>query len=1035
VVMGLESRYRELFSSSIRTAGLNLFEKNAVSIYDGGMDKFSCEVTSGNDLYDVNFVCIDKAVEMMCDCSSVKNRACSHQWAAILTAEKFDVFKDGARRGVRLAGTAASLESLPTPDTKIALKSISVNLRDVLVEREVLFVLNGDNSLHNEFIALDLFWRPVGQKGPIKVMNPFGSLNGLSKFDKLVLSNLSQYNISTQGNLSLQANKEVSNILMRILENKLLYSKMTSSQRQFKKVNIVQEGFIKLSAELDIESQYSFQVSFSDHSLEELICVTEYFFISERGIYTTEKSNLQPLIDYITLKGYSVPAWDLENFMESVILPSGIDMSSLPGRMRCEKIVGEPRGNLFIKTAMFKFRDKEQLHAELSFNYGAKRVLDDNSQEEVLDFYNSQILKRNKVKEIECRELLKEFGFRFNESSHKEEYGWKLSPVKLPETVEKLLRHDWIVVAEGKTYTAPKTFELKISSGTDWFDLSGEVQYDNEVVPIAGLVQASKEGSHFVQLGDGSFGVLPEEWLKYYTVLTQLGKLVEGNLRFRKSQALIIEKLLSEKLEKDPGFQALAKSLKDVSTLTPASCHPSFQGSLRQYQKEGLAWLQFLARAGFGGILADDMGLGKTIQILALLQSVKHKAKSPVLLVVPRSLIFNWQSEIIKFTPDLSCLVYTGSSRRAKTASFPNVDIVITTYGTIRQDVESLVNYQFSYCILDEAQAIKNRDSSTAKALRLINADNRISMSGTPIENSLSDLISQFEFLNPGMTAEGKLADLLLGDDKLTKKTIKNLKEAFKPFILRRTKKQVAKDLPEKSEQVIYCEMESTQRDIYDKMLAWYRQELSKEVTPEAGEKKGMDFLGALTRLRQLSCHPGLVNEEWRDAESVKVTVLIDRLKILISEGHRALVFSQFTSFLALIQEKVTQEKWDFCYLDGKTKDRQGEVEKFQNNADIPLFLISLKAGGVGLNLTGADYVFLMDPWWNPAIENQAVDRAYRIGQTKQVMACRLVCRGTVEEKVLLMQKSKQQLADSLIEEDEGKMSKLSMDDFCNLIF
>ena len=355
---------------------------------------------------------------------------------------------------------------------------------------------------------------------------------------------------------------------------------------------------------------------------------------------------------------------------------------------------------------------------------------------------------------------------------------------------------------------------------------------------------------------------------------------------------------------------------------------------------------------------------------------------------------------------------------------------MITTYGTVRQDIEKLSKLHFDYCILDEAQAIKNRDSSTHKAIRLINAKHRLSMSGTPVENSLSDLISQFEFLNPGITGHGKLASLIAGEVKLNKETLKRLRESFKPFILRRTKSQVAKDLPPKTEQVVYCKMDSSQQRMYDKMLKFYQQEMAKS---EKEGKANIEYLGALTRLRQMSCHPQLVSEDWIEQGSAKLEVLLTKLKEIISEGHRALVFSQFTSFLSLIKKEVEEQKWSYCYLDGSTKNRQEVVEEFQST-DKPLFLISLKAGGVGLNLTAADYVFIMDPWWNPAIESQAIDRAYRIGQKKQVIACKLITKGTVEEKVLKMQRVKKYLAGSLVDEDNEMVGKLTTEDFKQLL-
>ncbi|MCM8526570.1 MAG: DEAD/DEAH box helicase, partial [Lentisphaeraceae bacterium] len=638
---------------------------------------------------------------------------------------------------------------------------------------------------------------------------------------------------------------------------------------------------------------------------------------------------------------------------------------------------------------------------------------------------------RNFEEEKKLRSRLTDLGFRFNEESHKEEYGWKIIPARLPEIVDTLLKEEWFLIAEGKSYKAPQSFQLRLSSGEDWFQLDGEADFGDEKIVIPELMQASERGERYVQLGDGSYGVLPEDWLKHYTVLTQLGEIVGDGLRFRKSQGLIIEYLLQELLESSEPVQEFIQGIEDSAKIDKVDTPKGFKGELRPYQKNGLSWLKFIRKIGVGGILADDMGLGKTVQILALLASVKEEMTASVLLIVPRSLIFNWIEEVEKFTPHLSIMEYGGPSRKQLLKTLTKYDIVITTYGTVRQDIEKLSKEFFEYCILDEAQVIKNRDSSTHKAIRLINAKHRISMSGTPIENSLSDLVSQFEFLNPGITGHGKLSALIDGNEKLNKETLSKLKKAFKPFILRRTKNQVAKDLPPKTEQVIYCEMEDSQKSMYSKMLKFYQQGM---VEKEKEGKANIEYLGALTRLRQMACHPLLVSEDWTEKGSAKLDLLIDRLKELISEGHRALVFSQFTSFLALIKDKIEENSWDYCYLDGQTKNRQEVVNAFQTS-DTPLFLISLKAGGVGLNLTAADYVFLMDPWWNPAIESQAIDRAYRIGQDKHVIACKFITRDTVEEKVLKMQRVKRYLADSIIDDNDEIFDKLTVQDFKELLY
>jgi SNF2 family DNA or RNA helicase len=453
-----------------------------------------------------------------------------------------------------------------------------------------------------------------------------------------------------------------------------------------------------------------------------------------------------------------------------------------------------------------------------------------------------------------------------------------------------------------------------------------------------------------------------------------------------------------------------------------------FVGQLRDYQREGLGWMQFLREFRFGGCLADDMGVGKTAQVLAVLESRRAEGLGPSLVVAPKSVMFNWRQEAAKFTPQLRVLEYTGLERDAQ--QIPRHDLILTTYGTLLRDAPRLAEMEFDYVVLDEAQAIKNASTASSKAVRLLKGKHRLALSGTPVENHLGELWSLFEFLNPGMLGEAKVLKMAGGLARNPSEESRGLlSHALRPFILRRTKQQVARELPEKTEQTIFCELEPPQRKLYDELRAHYRDKLLAGVDARGLNKSKMQVLEALLRLRQAACHPGLLDGSRIIEPSAKLNVLLDQLSELREEGHKALVFSQFTSFLAIVRARLDEAGVNYEYLDGATRNRQEHVERFQNDPECSLFLISLKAGGLGLNLTAAEYVFLLDPWWNPAVEAQAVDRAHRIGQTRQVFAYRLIARDTVEEKVLELQKTKRDLADAILGEDNSLIRDLKRED------
>jgi len=702
----------------------------------------------------------------------------------------------------------------------------------------------------------------------------------------------------------------------------------------------------------------------------------------------------------------------------------------LPDELRYEEVTLAPRPRLLIKPNKENWR-REMFVGELSFDYAGVLLEHDAPDRAIVQASERRMLLRDTASERAAAERLQALGWRWT--------GWpnpkrrlELAATRLPAALRELVAEGWYIEAEGKIYRAPGQFQLSVQSGVDWFELHGSVDFEGTTAELPELLRALRRGENTIVLSNGSLGVLPEEWLKKYGLLAGLGAAHEGHLRFTRSQAGLLDALLAAEpaASCDALFNQVREELRSFSGIKPAEPPAGFRGDLRPYQKEGLGWLAFLRRFGFGGCLADDMGLGKTVQVLALLEQRREVRAGPSLVVVPKSLIFNWKNEAARFAPKLRVLDHTGSLRDKGNGGFEDYDIVLTTYGTLRNDIGNLRDTQFDYIILDEAQAIKNADSASAKAARLLRGKYRLALSGTPVENHLGELWSLFEFLNPGMLGAASVFKLTqAGGRNPEDETRKLLSQALRPFLLRRTKEQVVRDLPSKVEQTLYCELEGKQRKLYDELRNHYRATLLKRVASTGIARAKIQILEALLRLRQAAIHPGLLDKRRVKEPSAKLDILLERLEEVLDEGHKTLVFSQFTGMLDILRGRLDAMKISYEYLDGKTRDREARVERFQNDPDCRLFLISLKAGGVGLNLTAAQYVFLLDPWWNPAVEAQAVDRAHRIGQTSQVFAYRVIARDTVEEKVLELQNTKRDLADAIVNADNALIRDLGRED------
>jgi superfamily II DNA or RNA helicase len=797
-----------------------------------------------------------------------------------------------------------------------------------------------------------------------------------------------------------------------------------------------------------------------------------------------------------------VPRADAHEFLRQVAALPVIPRFDLPEDLAFEQLTGVPRPRLVLRRpprGIPGSKLDERIVGSVLFDYDSGPVDATATAAGTYDPAIRKMILRDRGAENRALAVLKALGFRKGTEPETQETHYELPPRLLPSVVPSLIREGWVVEAEGKLYRAATDFRVSVASGIDWFDLTGSVQFGDQVVPLPRLLSAARKGEHLIKLADGTFGVLPEEWLARYGVIVQSGQTVKDEsgkeaIRFSRAQAGMLDVLLESQphASVDATFQHLRSQLREFGGVTALEPPPEFHGQLRPYQREGLGWFEFLRQFSFGGCLADDMGLGKTIQVLALLASrrsggtgegtngqavngqgangpAKVAGGRPSLVVSPRSLVFNWREEASRFAPGLRILDHTGPSRFRNTERFGDYDVVLTTYGTLRSDIVFLKDFTFDYAILDEAQAIKNAQTESAKAVRLLRADYRLALSGTPVQNHLGELWSLFEYLNPGMLGAAAVFDARFQPAKPVKPPEETgeaaaangeaeasvdeeypeesprqlLSRALRPFILRRTKEQVAQDLPPCTEQTIFCELDESQRALYDELRDHYRQALlgaaptgPSPVPAKAGGSgpNRMQVLEALLRLRQAACHPGLIDKTRSDEASAKLDMLFTQLDEILEEGHKALVFSQFTSLLSIVRRRLDARPVRYAYLDGKTRDRKSPVEQFQNDPATKLFLISLKAGGLGLNLTGADYVFLLDPWWNPAVEAQAIDRAHRIGQTRHVFAYRLIAKGTVEEKVLQLQQTKRDLADAIISEDNAVLTNLTAEDLAVLL-
>ncbi len=1050
--------------------GRQYFLRGAVESIDG--DNFSVRaVVQGTIRYTVEIKSIDEFIDYSCNCPFFERdfEACKHIWATALKAEQHGYLRgrDGlpsvalglpkgngkAARNTSELSWQKQLEPLFHSLALAESRSVSV----APGEREFLYVVDGTATATADRLVIEVTQRELrsnGTWGKLKTqklrLNDIDLLPNLD--DRRILSLLvgslrdSIYSYSPYYQDSISPQFGVSAPLWEVV-----LPLICGTGRALLRMSITSQELLPIDWDAGDPWDFYLRLKPSDNGTDyrvsgalrrgdlempldkPLLMLAGGLVFSEGRVSRLNDHRAFAWISLLRQKGeLAIPKQDSEFFLGEILRFAHYPLLDLPGELQFEETAIRPKPKLLLKPGPRHPFRHPRLTGSLVFDYEGQKI-SDQKQGNIYDQERRRLIRRDLAFESAARQRMSQVGFRAITSNGA--VNAELYADQLPGVVRTLTQEGWEIEAEGKLYRTAEKLKIEVKSGVDWFELDGNAIFGDAQVSLPQLLRAIRQGESMVKLDDGTLGVLPEEWMKKYGLLAGLGSLENKQLRFTRPQAGLLDALLAGEsaVSVDAVFGRLRQELRDFSGVTAAAAPSGFTGKLRAYQSEGLGWLLFLERFGFGGCLADDMGLGKTIQVLALLESRRERRSSgednlpPSLVVVPRSLVFHWKKEASMFTPKLRILDHTGATRLKPGEHFGDYDVVLTTYGTVRRDALHLKEQRFDYCILDEAQAIKNSGTLSAKAVRLLRADHRLAISGTPVENHLGELWSLFQFLNPGML--GSAAVLANAGRSADEETRVVLRKALRPFILRRTKRQVATELPEKTEQTLYCDLESDDRKLYDELRDYYRSRLLKRDPAAPSGQFKLQVLEALLRLRQVACHPGLVDKRRTEKGSAKLDTLLAQLDQVLEEDHKALVFSQFTSLLAILRRRLDAAKIPYAYLDGKTRDREARVEQFQKDPNTKLFLISLKAGGLGLNLHAAEYVYLLDPWWNPAVEAQAIDRAHRIGQTRQVFAYRLIARDTVEEKVLELQKTKRDLADAIISADDSVIRNLTRED------
>jgi SNF2 family DNA or RNA helicase len=1077
------SKYSGAFDSHIKARGAGYFRQRRVKIVSMVLRHEAFLKIKGSQTYDVRLR-FDGFNQLMmtCTCPNYKNGFnCKHIWASILEVDRHQFFdqpsttlvnlpqsgqgiglKPGETHGQALISgdgqthskdrdslavrpawmiqTKASSHKLE-PDFRKAPYVSEFSLADPL-PRVGIYGIDLDLTRTHKKWALRIFSRPRRKSGELGSLRSF-TLNSEhiqffeNEVDRRILWTLIGIsNAGAQNSYDGQFQKKnyvfLDSQLMEMLVSELSSAGqffLVTPEMQLKPISYdpmpVQ---IQLSLQSEAEG-YSLHAKLMNQSVDNaiessFIYLDPYLLMGNRFLRANFGDFGVWFDTFQTRAQIPIPQAEVDRFLEFFFNSASAPELTLPESLQINTKTEFQKVRLTLETAS----SMRSIQARVQFLYGQEYVDQNRQRPKVFEVSSRTMYHRDfESEQREVKKIRKES----TPAGSSDQSQFLVTEEEMEALIEKAFGLGWEVLAFNRKLSPSQNYKANVTSGIDWFDLSVKFEFGKGLsFGLPQLLQNLKAGQRFVTLADGSSGLIREEWVKKFGRMASLGAVEGDQLRLTKVQALFFASELSDSknFTSDRKFQSFQSIIEEINNLEAKNPSANFKGKLRAYQKAGLSWLNLMSKHEIGAILADDMGLGKTIQILA---SLVAQPKAKTLIVAPKSLVHNWVSEAEKFTPDLSFHNYTGPDRMSRLAAIGGeVDALVTTYHTLRLDIEFLKAKEFDYFILDEAHYIKNSESQAYMACRLIQARMKIALTGTPVENSLSDLFSILSIVTPGL-----ISDSLAG--KYAKENnpdaLRILSKSLRPFILRRTKDQVLRDLPAKTEQVLYCELSSSERKKYTELKNHYWNKLNGRIEQNGFAKSKFDILEALLRLRQAACHPGLLNKEFSPESSSKFDLLLEQLDNVLADGHKALIFSQFTSLLGLLEPLLKAKNIEFEYLDGRTNDRSTRVKNFQENPDIKVFLISLKAGGVGLNLTSADYVFILDPWWNPAAESQAIDRAHRIGQTKKVFAYKIIAKDTVEEKILALQEHKRVLASAIISSEKSLLKDLKFEDLREL--
>jgi len=686
-------------------------------------------------------------------------------------------------------------------------------------------------------------------------------------------------------------------------------------------------------------------------------------------------------------------------------------LSNQPDKLRIKNVGEKEIRTVWNATAQAVVSFNEQAaKARLYFVYEGNTVKDNDAVAMIIDIRHSMEIHRNHSAEEGFKAILLSHGFSTRPDR---DYNWRAPDRPLESLVPSLENHGLAVKVGSRKITQPVSVHWRVRMHQQHLRVGATVFSGDFPIGVDHLFQAFQEGKRFVARPDGSLGIISGEVRRVLAELSENGTVGHDVVTFSKADFTTVRACLDgqQDVHTDPSFDALCGFGGGMAGIRHYRVPTELATILRPYQVLGFNWLRTLKDLGLNGILADDMGLGKSVQVLTLIKSLKEDGSlnHPVLLIAPKTLIFNWELEIRKFAPDLSTYAFAGPDRNRTPAFLEKHHIILTSYGMLRTETPLLCTVEWEYVILDEAQAIKNADTMTSRAVKQIPSGSRLSITGTPVENSAADLWSQFDFLMPGFLED--LASFKEHYD--TAKDLERLRKKTHPYILRRLKSQVLAELPPKTEVTIYCDFAEDQKAIYDQALATARDEMAAKTG-----SRPFHILRLILRLRQIACHPRLaVKDSRKPLGSGKTAEVVHAAVEILAEGHKILIFSQFTRHLQLIQELFHRHGIPTFYLDGRTSDRAAVVQSFKSHECPCPFFISLKAGGTGLNLSEASYVFLLDPWWNPAVENQAIDRCHRLGQHQPVTVYRFITRDSIEEKVNDLKIIKKAIESAVIDE------------------